>query len=262
MLKSTQRKILQLLNVIALIITLIINGLSGTGIFNGKTVGEISDMYPNLFTPAGLTFSIWSVIYIFLIVFVIYQARDVFKTEKEDIPYIEQINVYFILSCVFNSTWIIVWLYGLIAFSLIIMILLLLVLIIAYLRLNIARNEISTKDKIIIWIPFSLYLGWISIATIANVTVFLVSINWDGFGISSLVWTFIILIVAMILTLTVLNTRKDRIYPLVTIWALIGVIIRRYESYPELFILALIIISIISINLIFLSWKVIQKKRG
>ncbi|TFG24766.1 MAG: tryptophan-rich sensory protein, partial [Promethearchaeota archaeon] len=90
MLDSTKRKILQLSNVLALIITLIINGLSGTGIFNGKSVGEISDAYPNLFTPAGLTFSIWSVIYAFLIIFVIYQARDVFKTEKQNIPYIEQ----------------------------------------------------------------------------------------------------------------------------------------------------------------------------
>jgi hypothetical protein len=257
---SSKRKFLQISNIIALIITLIINGLSGIGIFNGKTVGEISDAYPNLFTPAGLTFSIWSVIYAFLIIFVFYQARDVFKIQKENIPYIEQISIYFILSCVFNSAWIIVWLYGFISLSLVIMLLLLLVLIILYLRLDIARADISKKDKIIVWTPFSLYLGWISIATIANTTVFLVSINWDGFGISPLVWTYIILIVAMILTLTVVYTRKDLIYPLVTIWASIGIIIRRYDTYPELVILALIIILIISINLIYLSWKIFKKK--
>ena len=260
MLKSSKRKILQLSNIVALIITLVINGLSGIGFFNGKSVGEISDAYPNLFTPAGLTFSIWSVIYAFLIIFVFYQARDVFKTQKDNIPYIEQINIYFILSCVFNSVWIVVWLYGFILLSLVIMILLLLVLIVVYLRLDIAKAEISKKERIIIWTPFSLYLGWISIATIANTTVFLVSINWDGFGISPLMWTFIILIVAMILTLTVVYTRKDLIYPLVTIWALIGVIIRRYDTYPELVILALIIILIISINLIYLSWKFLKKK--
>ena len=138
----------------------------------------------------------------------------------------------------------------------IIIILLLLVLIIIYLRLNIAREEVDSKVKILVWIPFSLYLGWITIATIANTTVFLVAINWDGVGISPFVWTVIILIVALILTLTVLFTRKDMIYPLVTIWALFGITAARLSQNLELAIFATVLALIIAATLIgFIIWK-------
>lgn len=256
MIESKKRVILQVSNIIALVITLIMNFLSGIGLINEKSVGEVSDNYPNLFTPAGFTFSIWSIIYLFLILYVVFQAKDVFKSEKENMVFIEQISIFFILSCVLNSVWLVVWLYELILLSLIIMILLLLDLIIIYLRLNIAREDVDRKVKILVWIPFSLYLGWISIATIANTTVFLVSINWDGFGISPFIWTIIILIVALILTLAVLFTRKDIIYPLVTIWALFGIIAARISQNYELAIFAAILALILAATLIsFIIWR-------
>jgi len=251
MIDSKKRVGLQVGNIIALVITLIMNFLSGTGLINGRTIGGVSDDYPNLFTPAGFTFSIWSIIYLFLILFIIYQARDVFKSKKENMEFIEQISIFFILSCLFNSLWLMVWLYDLILLSEIIMILLLVDLIILYLRLNIAIDEdVDKKEKILVWIPFSLYLGWISIATIANTTVFLVFINWDGFGISPFIWVVIILIVALFLTLTVLYTRKDIVYPLVTIWALFGITARIFYQYYELAIFAIILALIVSANLI------------
>lgn len=251
MIKEKRREFVQVFNIVAFIIMIVFNALSGTRIFNSKTVGEISDKYPNLFTPAGITFSIWSVIYLFLLIYVFYQARDVFKTRKEDMPFLEQISIFFILSCLFNSAWLIVWLYELILLSLVIMILLLLTLIVIYLRLNIALGDLNKREKIIIWTPFSLYLGWITVAMIANTTVFLVSINWDGFGIPPFTWTVIVIIVALILTLTILNTRKDFVYPLVTIWALIGIIIRRIDEYYDLAVIAFVIIIIISANLVY-----------
>ncbi len=255
MMNEKRREFLQIFNIIAYIIMIVFNALSGTEIFNGRSVGGVSNKYPNLFTPAGITFSIWSVIYLFLLIYVFYQARDVFKTRKEDIPFLEQISIFFSLSCLFNSVWLIVWLYELILLSLIIMILLLLTLIVIYLRLNIALGDLNKREKIIIWTPFSLYLGWITVATIANTTVFLVSINWDGFGIPAFTWTVIVIIVALILTLTILNTRKDFVYPLVTIWALIGIIIRRIDDYYDLAVVALVIIIIISANLVYLLIK-------
>ena len=250
MINSNKKVILQVSNIIALVITIIMNFLSGIGLFTDKSVGEVSDDYPNLFTPAGFTFSICIIIYLFLILYVIYQAKDAFKTEKENMEFIEQISIFFILSCVFNSIWIVIWVYELILLSLIIIILLLLVLIIIYLHLNIAREEVDLKVKILVWIPFSLYLGWITIATIANTTVFLVAINWDGFGISPFVWTVIILIVALALTLTVVYTRKDLVYPLVTVWALIGIIFRRITQAYEVAIVAIIIELILVGNLL------------
>ena len=256
MINSNKRVVLQISNIIALVITIIMNFLSGIGLISQKSVGEVSDEYPNLFTPAGFTFSIWSIIYLFLILYVIFQAKDLFKTEKENMPFIEQISIFFILSCVFNSLWLVVWLYEFILLSLIIMILLLLDLIIIYLRLNIAREDVNKKVKILVWIPFSLYLGWISIATIANTTVFLVSINWDGFGISPFIWTIIILIVAFVLTLAVLFTRKDMIYPLVTIWALFGITAARLSQDYELAIFAAILALIVAATLIgFIIWR-------
>jgi len=257
MINSKKKVGLQVFNIIALVITLIVNILSGTGLINGKLVGEVSEAYPNLFTPAGFTFSIWSIIYLFLILYVFFQAKDVFKSEKEDMRFIEQISIFFILSCVFNSLWLVVWLYDFILLSLIIMILLLLDLIVIYLRLNIAREDVDRKVKILVWIPFSLYLGWISIATIANTTVFLVSINWNGFGISPVIWTIIILIVALILTLVVLYTRKDTIYPLVTIWALIGIFASKIAQNYEVALFAIIIALIVLGNLLIF---IIQRK--
>jgi len=138
MIKGKRRELLQILNIVAYITMIIFNALSGTGVFNGRTIGGNSDTYPNLFTPAGITFSIWSVIYLFLLIYVFYQARDVFKTQKEDMPYFEQISIFFILSCLFNILWLIVWLYEFILLSLIVMLLLLFSLIVIYLRLNIA----------------------------------------------------------------------------------------------------------------------------
>jgi hypothetical protein len=131
------------------------------------------------------------------------------------------------------------------------MLLLLGSLILIYLRLNIALGELKRKEKIIVWVPFSLYLGWINIATIANTTVFLVSINWDGFGIAPIVWANIIIIVAVILTLIIFYTRQDFILPLVTIWALFGIAARRFGEYYQLALLAIIMMIVVGINLLF-----------
>lgn len=255
MINGKRREFLQISNIVAYIIMILFNALSGIGIFNGRTIGGNSDKYPNLFTPAGITFSIWSVIYLFLLIYVFYQARDVFKAQKDDMLYLEQISIFFIVSCLFNIIWLIVWLYELILLSLIIMILLLLSLIVIYLRLNIALGDLNKRDKIILWTPFSLYLGWITVASIANSTVLLVSINWDQFGIPAFTWTVIVIIVALFLTLTVLYSRKDFIYPLVTIWALIGIIIKRIGDNYELAVISLVIIIIICVNVVYLLIK-------
>lgn len=255
MIEQNRRKILQIFNIVAYFIMILLNALSGTGIFNNRTIGGVSNKYPNLFTPAGITFSIWSIIYLFLLIYVFYQARDVFKAEKEEMPFLEQISIFFILSCVFNSIWLVVWVYELVLLSIIIMILLLLTLIIIYIRLNIALGDLNKREKIILWTPFSLYLGWITVATIANTTVFLVSINWDGFGIAPLIWTVTVIIVALILTLAILYSRKDFIYPLVTIWALLGIVIRRFDQNYDLVLVAIIMIIIISINLAYFLIK-------
>ena len=173
-----------------------------------------------MITPAGFTFAIWGVIYILLGVFVVYQALPSQKGKE----YHKQISWLFILISLTNISWIFLWQYNLLIVSLPVIVLLLIGLILIYTRLGIGKTKVPLKEKLAIHTPFSVYLGWITIATIANVAVAAVSVNWDGFGINPETWAIIIIIIALLLTLTVLATRKDIAYGLVIIWALFGII--------------------------------------
>jgi benzodiazapine receptor len=164
-------------------------------------------------------FSIWGVIYVLLGIFVIFQALPREK-EKE---YHGKIGWLFVLSSFFNITWLFLWQFEYLAFSVILMFLLLASLIAIYLRLDIGKSEVGIREKLTIQLPFSTYLGWITIASVANVSVTLVSLNWDGFGISQETWATIIVIITLLISIIVLATRKDIAYGLVIIWAFIGI---------------------------------------
>jgi hypothetical protein len=217
----------QILNIVAVIGTLIVNYLSNALPINGKTAGQLSDEIPNLFVPAGLTFAIWGVIYILLIMFAAYQARDLFKKEKIEMPFIKKTSYYFFLAGIANMSWIFAWHYQQVLASVIIMLVLFASLLKIYLNLDIGKEIVSRKERIFIQVPISVYLGWITVATIANVTAFLVTINWDGLGVSDVLWAMIVIIVALIITLLMIITRKDVAYSLVIVWALLGIYIKR-----------------------------------
>jgi hypothetical protein len=227
MIQRTKKRLLQIGNILAVIITILINSLAVVLPLNGKTTQELSDKLPNLFVPAGITFSIWSIIYILWIVFAIYQARDFFKKEEIDMPFLQQISVLFIVSSIANSAWIFLWHYEYVALSLLMMIILLLSLLALYIRLNIGRSIVSMVERLCVQVPFSVYLGWITVATIANVTAVLVSVHWDGFGISELNWTIIIIVVGTLLTILMLTLRKDIAFSLVVLWAFLGIWMKR-----------------------------------
>ena len=214
---ETNSVLLKWSNIIAFVATVIINGLAGsTTLIGGVNTAEISDANPTLITPAGYVFSIWGIIYILLAIFVIYQALPSQK-EKE---YTKKIGWLFVLSSTANIVWIFLWQYQILSASVILIFLLLATLIAIYLRLNIGKSTASLREKLAVHAPFSVYLGWITIASIANVAVFLVSEKWDGFGISPETWATLIIIVALAITLLVLATRRDIAYGLVIAWAL------------------------------------------
>ncbi|VVB59081.1 Uncharacterised protein [uncultured archaeon] len=227
MISRGKKKLLQTGNILATIITILVNALAVILPLNGKTTQELSDNLPNLFVPAGITFSIWGIIYILWIIFAIYQARDLFKKEEIEMPFLQQISVLFIVSSNVNSAWIFLWHYEYVGLSLLMMIILLLSLLAIYVRLNIGRSIVSMAEKLCVQVPFSVYLGWITVATIANVTAFLVSVNWDSFGISPLNWTIIIIAVATLLTILMLALRKDIAFSLVVLWAFFGIWMKR-----------------------------------
>jgi len=208
-------------NVIAYVLTVIINGLAGsTTLIGGVNTATISEKYTTLITPAGFTFAIWGVIYLLLGVFVFYQALPS-QREKE---YHKQIGWLFVLISIANIVWIFLWQYDLVTLSVLVMMVLLIGLILIYTRLGIGKKKVPLKERIANHLPFSVYLGWITIAAIANIAVALVSANWDGFGINPETWAIIIIIIALLLTLIVIATRRDIAYGLVIVWALFGII--------------------------------------
>ncbi len=210
----------------------VMNYLANALPLNGKTTGQISDNLPNLFTPAGLTFSVWGVIYLLLAVFCILQ----FTTHAKEIAM--NTGWIFALSCVFNAAWILAWHYEKLPLSLLIMI----GLLVSLIFLNM---QIKDLPQGIVKAAFGIYLGWICIATIANVTAVLVSIDWNGFGISPVVWTIIMIATGtLIVSLTLLRMNNPYI-GIVVVWAFVGIIIKRQADYRLIAVVALLAILVV-----------------
>jgi len=235
---------LQGANLGALLMMIVVNALANILPLNGKTTAEISDSYPNLFTPAGYAFSIWGLIYALLLIFAVYQALP----SQREKTFLHKIGFFFVLSCIANISWIFLWHYEQIILSLVPMFALLITLIAIYLRLNIGRSDAPSKERLYVHLPFSVYLGWITVAPIANVAAALTAINWDGWGISDVAWTILVIIIAMIITLSVIIKRKDIAFSLVIVWALIGIIVKQIEN-QSIFITASVSAVIIMIAL-------------
>jgi len=213
----------QIVNVLTVLVTLTVNGLANALPFNGQTTGAISDRFKVYFVPAGYVFSIWGLIYIGLIAFAIYQALP----SQRSNPRLRRIGYWFALSCLANSAWIFLWHFGFFVWTLVVMVTLLISLIVIYLRLDINRARISRIERWCIDIPFSIYLGWITVATVANVTDVLSYVKWNGWGINPEIWAVVMLVVATGIATMVSLTRWDIAYMLVLIWAFIGIAVKQ-----------------------------------
>ncbi|MEM7371613.1 MAG: tryptophan-rich sensory protein [Bacteroidota bacterium] len=218
------KPLLQISNFIALISMILMNMLVSTRSIDGNTVGSVSDKYDTLFSPASYTFGIWGLIYLSLLGFVIYQGRDIFSKSKEQVPLLLKITGWFGLSCAANIVWLVAWLTERLGLALMMMAALLGSLLIIYIHLGIGNKRPRNPwERWLLHVPFSLYLGWISIAIIANVASYLVSIEWNGWGISFEVWTLFMIGLATILCMFMIMGRGDRIFGAVGIWALWGI---------------------------------------
>jgi hypothetical protein len=213
----------QVINVVATILVLVVNGLANSLPINGQTSGEISDRFQVYFVPAGYVFSIWGLIYLALIGFTVYQALP---AQREN-PRLRSIGYLYALSCVANAVWLFLWHYEIFVFTVVVMIALLLLLIAIYLRLGIGRSRAPAAETWLVRVPFSIYLGWITVATVANVTSLLDYLNWGGWGISPEVWAVIMLVVAAIIASAVSLRRGDIAYILVIVWAYVGIAVKQ-----------------------------------
>lgn len=238
------KKVLQIGNILFFLLVLFVNYISNTGAINGETMASVSAKYSNLFTPAGYAFSIWGVIYLFLLGFVAYQSQGLFGN-KEPRPVVQQIGWWFIISCIANITWIFAWLNEALAISILIMILLLVSLIAIILRTRMELDDEPLSVIALLWWPFSFYSGWISVALIANIAAYLTSIGWDGFGISQVTWTLIMIFVAAVVNLVITWRRNMREFALVGAWALIAIAVANGDLNQTIGVTAVLIALIL-----------------
>ena len=250
--KTRSRRIsFAVLNLLGFFGTVVVNALANALPINGRMTGELSDMYPNLFVPAGLTFSIWGVIYILLGLFVVYGLIAAIRKNPEKSEFLDRVGILFLVASAANIGWIFLWHYLLVGYSLIAMTVLLVSLLGIYLRMGIGKRGMRRLETAFAAIPFSVYLGWITIATVANVTALLVDIGWQGWGLQQAVWTIIVLVVAFFITLLMLLTRGDLYYTLVVEWAFLGILLKRVRVDADLR-LGLILTLGICMGLLFL----------
>ena len=202
-----------------------VNALANILPINGYNTGQISAFYPNAFVPAGFTFSIWGVIYLLLLSYTIGYTYYTFKRQQYPKAYlfIERINFYFLLTCVFNMSWIVAWHYLQIELSVVIMLLFLITLIQFFLKSSTMVHELTTTQKFILQTPFIVYLGWISVATIANITAFLVAYKWTAMSIAPVYWSAAMILIAILLAVLMLKKFHAVPFALVVAWALWGI---------------------------------------
>jgi len=253
--KNSLIKIFALINYIGMVT---VNFLANSLPINNRSTGDISDAYHNLFAPAGLTFSIWGLIYLLLAGYTMYQFIGS-NSEKEKV--VNQINPLFIATSIANISWIFAWHYDYIGLSLIIMV------VILFLLIKIADiiriQKFSPLEKLFIWAPFSVYFAWITVATIANITVFLVSISWNGFGISDYVWTSIVLLVGALIGILRMNKDKNSVYGLVFVWAYLGILLKHVSAssfngqYPSVITTVILCLA----SYIFFIGRIIYKNK-
>ena len=216
--------ILQVANILAITITIIVNALAEILLVNGVTSKEVSDSYPSLFTPPGYVFSIWSVIYTLLIVFMIYQALP----SQSEASYLRPTAIFFVLGGLINTSWLILFHYsfgqpGIYAFTPILIGLFLVLMLYTYVKLEVGAVYVPTKEKIAVHLPISVYAGWVSLAVIANIASVL-NVVVPGIPLATQeLWTALVIIVALIIAMLMLVIRRDAAYGLVVVWATVGI---------------------------------------
>jgi hypothetical protein len=217
-------KVNALLNVAGLCLVLAVNALANILPINGYNTGQVSGFYPNFFVPAGFTFGIWGIIYLLLIGFVFCSLFAAFgKFNETAKTAINKAGPYFLVTCLLNAGWILAWHHLYLGISLAIMLAFLVVLILLFLAIRPFKNEMPFFYRLWVYHPFLVYLGWISVATIANVTALFVGIGWQGEPLSAPSWSIIMILVALLLGIFMVGKLKQAPFGFVLVWAFFGI---------------------------------------
>ncbi|MDR9398920.1 MAG: tryptophan-rich sensory protein [Salibacter sp.] len=242
------KRITQLLAIVTFIGTLYVNYLSNTGDINNETMASVSRQYFNLFTPAGYAFSIWGLIYLAQTTFLVKMCADIFKQKEENIlP--QLFGFYFIAINLLNTIWVFMWLNHHIGLSVIVMFLMLICLLAILFIEQMNTSQASLKRYFLVRWPFSLYLGWIIAASIANTSAYLIKIGYSGAPLSSPTWTYVMIAVALIVYLFLLWKRNTDVLAMVGIWAIVAIGVARYHQVDEISCFAFTCAFILLVNI-------------
>lgn len=234
---------LSIANLIILILLIGWNYFLNAGELNGNTVGEVSEKYSNLFTPADYAFGIWGLIYLSLFASAIFMVRQAFANPKKS-GFIRDAVPPLIVANIANATWLWFWLEEEIMVSVFLMVVILLALLSAVLRLNMERWDAPVRFMAFVWWPIDLYFGWISVALIANVAALLVKIDFQPFF-SEITYTVIMIVVATIVNIFMIFSRNMREYAAVAMWAFIAIAVRHWKTLPEVKTAALVATAVL-----------------
>ena len=243
--------------VLTVLATIVINVLANALPINGLNTGQISDRFQVFFVPAGYAFAIWGVIYLGLIAFAVFQALP---SQREN-PRLRAAGWWISIGGLANSSWIFLWHYEHFVPTLIAMLALLGTLIATYLRLGIGRTAVPTAETWLARLPFSIYLGWITVATVANVTVVLAYLKWDGFGIAPEIWMGIVLAAVLVIAALMNFTRRDVAYALVILWGLAGIAVKQ-AAVAAVVVPTWITFAQVVLSLVAAFWLSHTKKRA
>ncbi len=243
------------LNTLGLIAMITVNALANALPINNLNTGQVSDLYPSLFTPAGVTFSIWAVIYTLLIGFGILQLLQVYTRN-----YFVQLSKWFVLSCLANVSWILAWHHLLPGLSVALMLVLLYSLIHIFLLLN-EKPVTTIPEKAFVRLPFTIYFAWICVATIANVAAWLVSLG-VSLPFTPDFWTIAMMTIATALAFFITLKYQAPAFALVVVWALFGIFLRWQQTeVSHIATMAVIYMVLLSSIYIYTSQRVLRKLR-
>ena len=223
------KKTLQAANILSLLIAIVINYAVGSNSMNTASIGEVSARYENLLTPAGYAFGIWGLIYISLLAFVVFQARDWIKKDSSS-DFVLKIGWWFVVSNFANAAWIFAFSTDRIGLSVILILLLLFCLIKITVNLNMEKWDAPVRKIVLVWWPISIYFGWVTVATVANTSLYLTKLGWDGSPLTPQSWAIIMILIVGGILLAMIQRRNMREYALAGVWGIIALAVQNWDA--------------------------------
>lgn len=225
------KKRLSIINLSSVLLVIFVNYVSQAVRINETTIGEVSNKYFNLFTPASYAFAIWGLIFAALLAYGIYQVKIAYLNQDPD-PFIEDSGHWFALANLLNCVWVFVFAYEFTGLSVVVMLGILYSLVRVLLQTQMAIRPVSTATYVFGWLPIGVYTGWITVATVANVSAYLAKLNWSGGFLSPVAWTITMILVATFVYLVMVYRRHTLGFASVGVWALLAIYVRHQEGYP------------------------------